>query len=312
MKRPLLIASGLLLALGAGASARAETGYDLWLRYVPVANAERLRDYRAAVTHVVVAGKSPTALAIRAELRVALRGLLGADVPFADDVRGPGALVVGTPATSAVLKALGRGDVLESLGDEGYLLRSARHGKSPITVVAGKTERAALYGTFALLRRIQQGEPISPLEVKARPRLARRLLNHWDNLDGSIERGYAGRSLWSWAELPGRVDPRVEDYARANASIGINGTVVNSVNAKAESLTGPYLEKTAALAAVFRAYGIRLYLSANFASPRLIGGLETADPLDPRVARFWREKADEIYRVIPDFGGFLVKANSEG
>jgi alpha-glucuronidase len=142
--------------------------------------------------------------------------------------------------------------------------------------------------------------------------LARRLLNHWDNLDRSIERGYAGRSLWNWAELPGRVDPRVLDYARANASIGINGTVVNSVNAKAESLTAPYLEKTAALAAAFRAYGIRLYLSANFASPRLIGGLETADPLDPRVARFWREKADEIYRVIPDFGGFLVKANSEG
>jgi len=142
--------------------------------------------------------------------------------------------------------------------------------------------------------------------------MARRLLNHWDNLDGSIERGYAGPSLWAWAELPGVVDPRVEEYARANASIGINGTVLNNVNANPQSLTAPYLEKAAALARVLRPYGIRVYLSANFAAPRTTGGLSTADPLDPAVARWWRGKADEIYRLIPDFGGFLVKANSEG
>ena len=142
--------------------------------------------------------------------------------------------------------------------------------------------------------------------------MALRLLDHWDNLDGSIERGYAGPSLWNWAELPGRVDPRIEEYGRANASIGINGAVLNNVNAKPESLTTPYLEKAAALARTLRPYGIRVYLSANFNAPRALGGLATADPLDPAVARWWRDKAAEIYRLIPDFGGFLVKANSEG
>jgi alpha-glucuronidase len=162
------------------------------------------------------------------------------------------------------------------------------------------------------LRLVQTRRDVEALDVESRPRWGRRILNHWDNLDGSIERGYAGRSLWNWEELPARVDPRVIDYARANASIGINGSVVNSVNANPKSLSADYIKKTAALADAFRPYGIRLYLSANFAAPKLLGGLPTADPLDPAVARWWREKADEIYRAIPDFGGFTVKANSEG
>jgi alpha-glucuronidase len=140
----------------------------------------------------------------------------------------------------------------------------------------------------------------------------RRLLNHWDNLDGSIERGYAGTSLWKWNELPARIDPRVEDYGRANASLGINGVVLNNVNANPSILTAEYLQKCAALARALRPYGIRVYLSVNFAAPQIIGGLKTADPLDAGVARWWRDKASEIYGHIPDFGGFLVKANSEG
>src|SRR5262249_7699313 len=162
------------------------------------------------------------------------------------------------------------------------------------------------------LRLVQTGHPLDALEVAERPRHALRLLDHWDNLDGTIERGYAAASLWRWPELPGRVDPRVRDYARANASIGINGTVLNSVNARPESLERSYLEKTAAIADALRPYGIRVYLSANFAAPKLLGKLPTADPLDPAVARWWREKAAEIYSLVPDFGGFLVKANSEG
>src|SRR5262249_15611115 len=153
----------------------------------------------------------------------------------------------------------------------------------------------ALYGAFHLLRLVQTGHPLDALDVAKRPRHALRLLDHWDNLDGTIERGYAGASLWRWPELPGRVDPRVRDYARASASIGINGTVLNSVNARPESLDRPYLEKTAAIADALRPYGIRAYLSANFASPKLLGRLPTADPLDPAVARWWREKAAEIY-----------------
>jgi len=138
------------------------------------------------------------------------------------------------------------------------------------------------------------------------------VLDHWDNLDGYVERGYAGRSLWEWQTLPEWRDPRYTDYARANASLGINGTVLNNVNANAQSLAPQYLAKAAALADVFRPYGIRVYLSARFSAPIELGGLKTADPLDPAVQRWWRDKADEIYQRIPDFGGFLVKANSEG
>jgi alpha-glucuronidase len=138
------------------------------------------------------------------------------------------------------------------------------------------------------------------------------VLNHWDNLDRTVERGYAGFSLWDWHKLPDYLDPRYTDYARANASLGINGTVITSVNANATSLTGEWLRKAKALADVFRPYGIRVYLTARFSAPIEIGGLKTADPLDPAVREWWAGKVGEIYALIPDFGGFLVKANSEG
>ncbi|MEW5720733.1 MAG: alpha-glucuronidase, partial [Chloroflexota bacterium] len=148
--------------------------------------------------------------------------------------------------------------------------------------------------------------------ISSRPRIRRRILAHWDNLDGSIERGYAGRSLWNWDALPKQIDARYHDYARACASIGINGACLNNVNANSKSLTTEYLEKSAALADLFRPYGIRVYLSLPFAAPIRLGGLATNDPRDPAVAAWWKQKIDEIYRLIPDFGGFQVKANSEG
>ena len=143
-------------------------------------------------------------------------------------------------------------------------------------------------------------------------RVKYRILNHWDNLDRTVERGYAGFSLWDWHKLPDYIDPRYYDYARANASAGINGTVVTNVNANAQALTPLYLEKFAALAAVFRPYGIRIYLTARFSAPVDIGKLKTADPLNDEVKLWWKNKIDEIYKYIPDFGGFVVKANSEG
>ena len=139
-----------------------------------------------------------------------------------------------------------------------------------------------------------------------------RVLNHWDNLDGTIERGYSGHSIWNWDELPDVVSPRYREYARANASVGINGVVLNNVNASSKILSAEYLAKVAKIADVFRPYGIKVYLSANFAAPMQLGSLKTADPLEPEVAAWWKAKADEIYKLIPDFGGFLVKANSEG
>lgn len=149
-------------------------------------------------------------------------------------------------------------------------------------------------------------------EITENPAYDLRILNHWDNLDRSIERGYAGKSLWNWEELPGTLSDRYEAYARANASIGINATVLNNVNASSKILSAEYLEKVKALADIFRPYGIKVYLSINFASPMQLGGLSTADPLDKDVIAWWKQKAKEIYRTIPDFGGFLVKANSEG
>ncbi|KAB2857159.1 MAG: alpha-glucuronidase, partial [Anaerolineae bacterium] len=155
-------------------------------------------------------------------------------------------------------------------------------------------------------------QSLDDLHVASSPRLKYRILNHWDNLDGTIERGYAGFSFWDWHKLPDYLAPRYTDYARAVASIGINGATLTNVNANALSLTPQYLTKAAALADLFRPYGIRVYLSARFSAPIEIGGLKTADPLDADVIAWWQAKAAEIYRHIPDFGGFIVKANSEG
>ncbi|HEX6464040.1 MAG TPA: alpha-glucuronidase family glycosyl hydrolase, partial [Vicinamibacterales bacterium] len=196
---------------------------------------------------------------------------------------------------------------LAGVGDEGFVIRSTRWRTHPVTVIAANTDVGVLYGAFHFLRLIQTGASLDRLSVSSRPRLALRLLDHWDNLDGSVERGYAGKSIW-WPAP----DARATQYARADASIGINGAVLNNVNADPRVLTAPYLQKTAAIAKTLRPYGIRVYLSANAAAPVMLKELKTADPLDPTIARWWRAKADEIYAMIPDFGGFVVKANSEG
>lgn len=179
-----------------------------------------------------------------------------------------------------------------------------------ITITA-PTDLGALYGAYHLARLSASGAQI-PSHIAESPAFALRILNHWDNLDGTIERGYAGRSLWQWDELPDVVSPRYADYARRNASIGINATVLNNVNASPLILSTPYLHKIKTLADTFRPYGIKVFLSVNFASPMALDSLPTADPLDPAVQKWWKRKADEIYSLIPDFGGFLVKANSEG
>ncbi|RJF91538.1 alpha-glucuronidase family glycosyl hydrolase [Sphingomonas cavernae] len=297
-----------LALLGLAGAARAEDGYDLWLRYRPI-EAEWQARYRPVAASIVVAGDSPTMRIASAELKRGLDGLLGGAVAE-DQPAGAGAILVGTPEESPMIDALGL--PLESMGREGYLIRSIRIGGKPMTVIAANDDVGALYGAFHFLRLIQTRQPIEALDIRSTPKVQLRLLNHWDNLDRSVERGYAGQSIWDWWKLPDFKDPRYTDYARANASIGINGTVLNNVNAKADSLTAPWIGKAAALADIFRPYGIRVYLSARFSAPIEIGGLKTADPLDPQVRAWWKAKADEIYRAIPDFGGFLVKANSEG
>ncbi|MCQ4139338.1 alpha-glucuronidase [Chryseobacterium sp. EO14] len=178
--------------------------------------------------------------------------------------------------------------------------------------ILAKTDLGLLYGSYHLLNLQQQKTNFSNLKLEEKPSYDIRILNHWDNLDGTIERGYAGHSLWKWEDLPSKISPRYEEYARANASIGINATVLNNVNASPNMLREDYLKKVKVLADIFRPYGIKIYLSVNFSSPKVLGGLQNSDPLNQEVQKWWKDKAAEIYRLIPDFGGFLVKANSEG
>ena len=275
---------------------RAEDGYDLWLRY-------RVATAAGDVGEVRVLGDSPTLAAARRELERGLAGVAG--TPAARR-----RLVLAGTSAQAQIAALKL--PLANAGPEGFVLRTTTLEGRPATVIAANSDVGVLYGAFAYLRRVQTGQPVDRLDTVDKPAVKLRLLNHWDNLDRSVERGYAGQSIWDWWKLPDIVDARLVDYARANASIGINGAVLNNVNAKADSLTGPYQKKAAAVADVLRPYGIRVYLSARFSAPKEIGGLPTADPLDPAVRAWWAAKANEIYRTIPDFGGFLVKANSEG
>ena len=291
---------------------QAENGYDLWLRYAPVTDASLLSGYRAALTELVIDPSSSTLSIARDELRRALKSLIGVDLPVVPAASRDGALIVGTPASSPAIAALPFAAEIAALGPEGFMIRSATVGGRRVIVVAANREVGALYGAFHVLKLMQTHQPLTGLAITSVPRIQYRMLNHWDNLDGTVERGYAGFSLWDWHKLPDFISRRYHDYARANASIGINGTVLTNVNANAQVLTPVYLEKVAALANTFRPYGIKVFLTARFSAPIEIGGLETADPAVPAVQQWWKAKADEIYRVIPDFGGFLVKANSEG
>ena len=196
----------------------------------------------------------------------------------------------------------------KQLQPEGFRIR---HEDNKITLTS-PTETGLLYAAYHLLRMQETGQNVVEAQTTENPAYNLRILNHWDNMDRTVERGYAGQSLWNWEELPNTLSDRYKEYARANASIGINGTVLNNVNASPQILSTEYLQKVKALADIFRPYGLRVYLSVNFASPMALDSLSTADPLDKEVIRWWKNKVKEIYRIIPDFGGFLVKANSEG
>ena len=287
--------------------AQAEDGYDLWLRY-PRAEGPALNGLSGHARSIVAPGTSPTARVASDELTRGLTGMTG-QAPAVATAPDAGAILLAT-ADSPTLARLSLD--LKPLGAEGYAIRTTTIDGKAVTVIAANADKGLLYGVFHYLRLAATGARLDTLNVRERPRIGLRLLNHWDNLDGTVERGYAGDSIWDWWTLPEWKGPRYTDYARANASIGINGTVLNNVNAKSDSLTAPYIAKAAALAGVFRPYGIKVYLSVKWTAPMELGGLKTADPLDPAVAAWWKAKADEIYAAIPDFGGFLVKANSEG
>ncbi len=299
MKRLLL----LFLVVQLNEPLHAEDGYRLWLRYDPVDDPALLATYRQQIHSFYVSGKSPTIDIVKKELKTGLEGLLNMKISMQD--KNASVMVITGNTQTPVSNAPPNFTLLE---DEGFSIVTRSH----TIIIAAKKPVGALYGIFYFLRLIQTHQDLTHLSITSAPKIMLRLLNHWDNLNRHVERGYAGISIFNWHTLPGYIDQRYIDYARANASIGINGTVLTNVNANALVLTPMYLEKVQALANVFRPYGIRVYLTARFSAPVEIGGLSTADPLDAQVQQWWKNKADEIYRYIPDFGGFLVKANSEG
>lgn len=252
----------------------AEDGSQLWLRYKPVdAQIQKQRDIRLAIKH-------ETALLAKQELDTYWSG----------------------PSVEMRL------DRKEGRLKEGYQIK----GDASTVYLTAAEPIGLLYGAYHLLRLQETKADMRHLHIEEIPDYDVRILNHWDNLDRTVERGYAGYSLWRWDELPNKLSPRYEQYARANASIGINATVLNNVNASPQILTSDYIRKVKALADIFRKYGIRVYLSANFSSPKVLDGLPDSDPLRKEVQEWWKTKVKEIYQQIPDFGGFLVKANSEG
>ncbi len=278
--------------------ASADDGYRLWLKYDLLTDTVLRTEYQTYSKSITFASNDPIAKTAALELQTGLRGLLGKNSPILERAQGTGGIVLELATQAGA----------QNLGKEGFSL-AFQAGNLKITA---PSPAGLLYGVFELLRCLQTQTLISALPRTRKPSIQLRMLNHWDNTNGTIERGYAGASLWKWYELPETLDPRYRDYARANASIGINAVALNNVNASARFLTREYLVKVKALADLYRLYGIKVFLSVNFASPKILGKLKTSDPLDPEVIAWWMEKTKEVYALIPDFGGFLVKANSEG
>ncbi len=299
-----------------------------WLRYAAVHDPSILRRY----DRVVVFGESEVLASAETELLRGLRRMLGrglrleteaafiaerpaspgrtAEAAVATQAEGRAVIVLGTvaslkPQFPAVFKDT-------ELKPDGYLVRNSMFRGRPVLVVAGSNDRGVLYGVFALLRRVGLRQPLENIDEKHNPSATIRWTNEWDNLDGSVERGYGGRSIFfAGGDVLADLS-RARDYGRLLASVGINGCVVNNVNADTRVISGDFLPQLARLAAAFRPWGIRISVAVDFASPQKLGGLNTFDPLDSRVAEWWRQKADEVYRAVPDLGGFLMKADSEG
>jgi alpha-glucuronidase len=289
-----------------------EDGYRLWLRYNCIDNADKLEEYKKNIRAAHFPGESTTLKVAREELIEAIEGMLGVPITYKNTLVESGTLLIGTLESSDIIASLSLADKLKNVGKEGFIIQSFVVKGKKCIVISANTDIGVLYGVFHFIKLLQTYKGLDDLSITEKPKINYRLLNHWDNLDRTIERGYAGFSLWDWHKLTDYTEPRYKDYARANASIGINGTVLTNVNAKADVLTTSYLKKVAALADVFRPYGIKVYLTARFSAPVEIGGLKTSDPLEVEVVDWWKNKVDEIYEYIPDFGGFLVKANSEG
>lgn len=304
----LILALLLCLLQVAGFS---QKDYDLWLQYDEISDVGLKTLYLQNLQGFQIAGDSPTLQAAEKELLMAFKGFFGEEIPKTTNFQNNSLLIGSRKNLPSEISSLLQ-ENFNKINSEGFIIKRLKHRNRNLTIITGNTDIGVLYGTFRFLREMQQENDIANLDINDSPKVQKRLLNHWDNLDRTVERGYAGFSIWDWHLLPELIKPEYKDYARANASIGINGTVLTNVNSNALILTPHYIEKVKALAEVFRPYGIQVYLTARFSAPIELGDLDTADPLDEDVKQWWKNIADEIYTEIPDFGGFLVKADSEG
>ena len=280
---------------------------DAWLRYTAL-SPQQSKLYQKSPGNIRVVGESPVVANAAQELSRGLEKMLGKKLSPASP--GENAFVLGTVKDLEIFSPTLHAS--SDLAPDAYWLKTSRtHGSSSL-FIAGSTDRGVLYGVFAFLSKIARGESVDSLDEVQQPYAPIRWVNQWDNLDGRIERGYGGPSIFF-------VDGKVRDdltpagqYARLLASIGINGCTINNVNAAPGVLENSFIVQVRHIADVFRPWGVQLSLSVDLGSPKSVGGLDTFDPLDPKVAAWWKDKVDEIYRQIPDFGGFVVKADSEG
>src|SRR6266480_3534901 len=308
-KLRLLLLVGVLFEVAYAYPLLAESSHDAWLRYAPIAETAREK-YASLPAAVVVLGDSPALGTAQGELIRGVRGMLGKTLRAEKDLPREKAIVLGTfESLQAVVPSF---HLHSPLNEEGFWLTTGKVHGFPCLIVTAMTERGVLYGVFALLSKIASNAEIASLDEVQKPYARLRWVDQWDNLDGGIERGYGGRSIF-FEDGKVRTDlTRVREYARLLASIGINGCSINNVNADPRLLEDDFLPQLARIADAFREWGIRIAVAIDLSSPKVIGGLDTFDPLDPRLIQWWREKVDAIYGRIPDFGGFVVKADSEG
>jgi len=301
-----------LILFGAAAAlprAAAETGAEAWLRYAALDPATA-KNYARLPGQTVLLGDSPVLRNAQQELVRGVAQMLGRTLSSASASPTADAIVLGKLAdVHALVPGL---NPPEQLTADAYWLTNSRVRGHECMVITASTDRGVLYGVFALLSKIARLESVAALDEVRHPYAPLRWVNQWDNLDGKIERGYGGPSIF-FAGGKVREDlTRAGQYARLLASIGINGCTINNVNADPHILDDNFIAQISRIADVFRPWGVQLSFSVDLSSPRALGDLDTFDPPDPRVAEWWRKKVDAIYRQIPDFGGFVVKADSEG
>lgn len=304
----LALVAVMVLSAVLWSSAHAETGELAWLRYTSL-DSKTAATYRSLPSQVVVLGDSVVMKSARQELVRGMAQMLGRNLRVSKTLTENSIALTTLAQLHTLVPNL---NPPQELIPDGYWIKSSAVNAHECLIISANDDRGVLYGVFALLSKIARNEPISALDELDQPHAPLRWVDQWDNLDGNIERGYGGPSIF-FAEGKVRRDlTRAAEYARLLASVGINGCAINNVNADPHILDASFIAQVRRIADVFRPWGVRLALSVDLSSPKILGDLDSFDPLDPRVAEWWRKRADEIYRQIPDFGGFVMKADSEG